>query len=264
MKPEKWDRKGKRFAAYASAALALLAVGGIVLFGLFGCSKNKDKYKIDFGGQESFFEGAKDSYREGESVTLYYDLIATDTDYSFFLDGEEINVDYDLDRGFVISFTMPAHDVTLECKSENTMVYVPEIVPDILLFDYYTATTGTDGYDSSREITLSTYTRENHRLSVFVKDSDGEETRTDYLVPAELSEKCYRAIYEREMNEWADRDDLEPVDGEVVVLKFKNGGEYVTLSSEAAPYGGVSEMDSIGAMLAAYATPEYLETEESE
>lgn len=265
MRPEKSDRGVKKIAAYAPAVLALLAVGGIVLFGLFGCGKKADKYKIDFGGQESFFEGAKDSYREGEKVTLYFDLIATDTDYSFFLDGEEINVDYDDDRGFIITFTMPAHDVTLECESENTMIRGPEVVPDILLFDYYTATTGTDGYDGSREITLSTYTRENHRLSVFVKESpDAEETRTDYLVPAELSEKCYRAVFEREMNEWADRDDLEPIDGRVVVLKFKNGGEYIRLSSEAAPYGGVSEMDAIGAMLSAYATPEYLETEASE
>ena len=142
------------------------------------------------------------------------------------------------------------------------MEYVPEIVPDILLFDYYSATTGTDGYDSHVEYTLSTYSRDQHRLSVYVKESpEEEETRTDYLVPAELSEKCYRAVYEYEMDKWADRDDLEPIDGAVVVLKYKNGEEYVRLSSEAAPYGGVAEMDSIGMMLAEYATPDYLEEE---
>ena len=260
MKAEKPYRGGASRAAVC--ALLLFVLGGIVLFGLFGCGKKTPEYKIDFSGEESWYEGAKKTYREGETVTLYYNLIATDTDYKFLLDGEPINFGYDDEHGFVITFVMPAHDVKLECETRNSMEYVPEIVPDILLFDYYSATTGTDGYDSHVEYTLSTYSRDQHRLSVYVKESpEEEETRTDYLVPAELSEKCYRAVYEYEMDKWADRDDLEPIDGAVVVLKYTNGEEYVRLSSEAAPYGGVAEMDSIGMMLAEYAAPDYLEEE---
>lgn len=261
MKPEKSDHgKARRAAAYALAALALAAAGGILALGLISCGGDKKpEYKIDFGGQESYYEGAKKSYLEGEEVTLYFGLIATDTDYSFYLDGEPVNCGYDEDRGFVISFTMPAHDVRLECESRNSMEYVPEVVPDVLLFDYYSATTGTDGGDNHVEYVLSTYSRENHLLSVYVKDSpEDEETRTDYLVPTELSEKCYRAVCEYGMLDWADRDDLEPVDGVRVVLKFKNGEAYVRLSSEEAPYGGVAEMDAIGIMLREYATDAYL------
>ncbi|MBQ6261993.1 MAG: hypothetical protein IJK58_00580 [Clostridia bacterium] len=260
MRPEKPYRRNA-----AVCALALCVLGGIVLFGLLGCGKKGPEYKIDFGGDEAFYEGAKGSYREGEEVTLYYGLIATDTDYKFLLDGESLNYDYDEDRGFIITFTMPAHDVKLECETKNSMEYVPEVVPDVILFDYYSATTGTDGYDSHVEYVLSTYSREEHRLSVFVKNSpDEEEARTDYLVPSELSEKCYRAVCAYEMDKWADRDDLEPIDGELVVLKYKNGEDYVRLSSEAAPYGGIAEMDAIGIMLAEYATPEYLEQEGNE
>ncbi|MBR7032392.1 MAG: hypothetical protein IKI03_02015 [Clostridia bacterium] len=261
MKPEKSYRGTvKRAAGIALTALALAAAGGIVLFGLFGCFKKAPEYKIDFSGEESWYEGAKKTYREGETVTLYYNLIATDTDYKFLLDGEPINFGYDDERGFVITFAMPAHDVKLECQTKNSMEYVPEVVPDILLFDYYSATTGTDGYDSSTEITLSTYSGESHRLSVFEKASpDAEETRTDYLVPVELSEKCYRAVFEYGMNEWAGRDDLEPIDGALVVLKYREGDDYVRLSSDAAPPGGIAEMDSIGVMLREYASPDYLE-----
>ena len=260
-------KKSYRGSAKRAAVFALLfcVLGGIVLFGLFGCGKKGPEYKIDFSGEESWYEGAKKTYREGEEVTLYYGLIATDTDYKFLLDGESLNYDYDEDRGFIITFTMPAHDVKLECEMKNSMEYVPEVIPDVVLFDYYSGTTGPDGYDSSVEYTLSTYTRENHRLSVFVKASpDEEETRTDYLVPSELSEKCYRAVYEYEMNEWANRDDLEPIDGALVVLKYKIGDDYIRLSSEAAPYGGVAQMDAIGMMLREYAAPEYLEQEGNE
>ena len=61
------------------------------------------------------------------------------------------------------------------------------------------------------------------------------------------------------MNEWAGRDDLEPIDGALVVLKYREGDDYVRLSSDAAPPGGIAEMDSIGVMLREYASPDYLE-----
>ena len=80
------------------------------------------KYKIDYCGQKSFYKGAKDSYRAGDKVRLYYGMIATDTDYSFFLDGERFSPGYSEKEGFVISFTMPEHDVTLKCTHVNSML----------------------------------------------------------------------------------------------------------------------------------------------
>jgi hypothetical protein len=55
---------------------------------------------------------------------LYFELIATDTDYSFYLDGERINYKYDDRKGFVITFVMPEHNVKLECESHNSMEYI--------------------------------------------------------------------------------------------------------------------------------------------
>ena len=49
-------------------------------------------------------------------------MIATDTDYSFWLDGAELSRDYDAKKGFILSFTMPEHDVTIHCSSRNTML----------------------------------------------------------------------------------------------------------------------------------------------
>lgn len=86
------------------------------------------KYKVDYCGQKFEYKNAKDEYRAGERVTLYYWMIATDTDYSFSLDGAQLSRDYDTKKGFILSFIMPDHDVKLRCYSRNTMLReLPEV-----------------------------------------------------------------------------------------------------------------------------------------
>lgn len=64
----------------------------------------------------------KSGYREGETVTVYFDMIATDTNYSFFVDDEPINPGYETSLGYIISFKMPDHDVKIKCISQNSML----------------------------------------------------------------------------------------------------------------------------------------------
>lgn len=83
---------------------------------------NKNSYTVDYCGAKYCYSNAKDSYKAGTNVKLYFELIATDTDYSFTLDGEPVKWSYDENKGFVIEFTMPEHDVKLECHSKNSML----------------------------------------------------------------------------------------------------------------------------------------------
>ena len=95
---------------------------------LTGCtSSSGEKYHVDYCGQKDLYTGAKDYYKAGQQVTVYYDYraIGTDTDYYFYLDGERINYTYEDRKGFEITFTMPDHDVTLKKDSVNSM-YVLE------------------------------------------------------------------------------------------------------------------------------------------
>ncbi len=118
---------GKRRAARsrsAAAAVLLILLGGMMMFGCFGCMGRR--YAVDYCGEKDWYKGAKDAYRAGTQVTLHCEFIATDTNYSFYLDGEPLLPDYDDRRGFILRFTMPEHDVKLECVTRNTMVYVPE------------------------------------------------------------------------------------------------------------------------------------------
>ena len=107
-----------------------ILLGGLMMLSLFGCSK--PKYKLQFEGFG--FQTEKTEYAEGETVTVYYNLIATDTDYRFWLDSEDVELSQDFDgsHGYVFTFSMPAHDVTLHMSSRNSMVFVPRRVVTVV------------------------------------------------------------------------------------------------------------------------------------
>ena len=105
--------------------LFLTLLGVIVMFTLFGCGKAK--YTLHFEGYG--FQSSKTEYAAGEQVTVYYDMIATDTDYRFWLDDESVKLkqDYDDRHGYVFSFIMPDHELTLHVSSRNSMEYIPTV-----------------------------------------------------------------------------------------------------------------------------------------
>lgn len=109
-------------------ACILLAVVVVVLVVVLLLGNRSTRYTVDYSGSKFLFRNARDSYAAGEEVVVYFDLIATDTDYAFSLDGEYLPVTYDDSYGFKICFVMPAHDVTLSVESRNTML-PPEAEP---------------------------------------------------------------------------------------------------------------------------------------
>ncbi len=97
-------------------------LGGMLMIMLGGCGEKK--YSLTFG--DSFFTSEKTKYAAGENVTVCYDMIATDTDYTFFSDDVEFQERYDQGRGYVITFTMPDHDVKIDLRTRNSMEYDPD------------------------------------------------------------------------------------------------------------------------------------------
>jgi len=100
----------KRFVLFVLEVLAIMS--------LLGCSTQK--YVVNANGG---YELDKKSYAAGEEVKAYFKYIATDTDYTFYCENEDVTIktSYDNSIGYVITFTMPDHDVTLGVKSRNTM-----------------------------------------------------------------------------------------------------------------------------------------------
>ena len=101
-----------------------------LLLTLFAACGQAEYHTVDYSGNKDCFTNAKDRYRVGEQVELYFDLIATDVDYTFYIDGESVNPGYDSTKGYIISFTMPDHDVVFDYEMEDSMSYlVPEDEP---------------------------------------------------------------------------------------------------------------------------------------
>lgn len=100
--------------------IGLLLLTGVLAVSLLGCFGKR--YHVDYHGQEYAFTGAKKTYAAGQKVKLKFDLIATDTDYSFYVVGAEHTVQWEPKNGYVIRFTMPEHDVEVYYDSRNTMV----------------------------------------------------------------------------------------------------------------------------------------------
>ena len=223
---------------------------GVMLMSLFtGCFAKR--YSVDYSGQKESYLHAKDSYRAGEKVEIFFDRIATDTDYSFYLDKERLSPLYDDKKGFVITFTMPAHDVVLEYRSRNSMIVEPE---ETLLVEYRYGVVGTDGGDNSRALTLTRLADGTLRLDVCGSDADGAETFASYSVPEEAAEKCYEIINEHDFRHWDELEDPECIDGVAVSCRFLDeNGEYVRVSTDEMPGGGEAMLSEIEIALRSYA-----------
>ena len=229
--------------------LLILALGAALC--LMGCAGGT-RYRVDYDGVKELYVGAKDSYRAGQEVTLYYTMIATDTDYSFYLDGEPIDFDYDDRKGFIIRFTMPNHDVKLEYNSKNSMVYVPmwDGEADVMLIDCYRETAATVGGDGYHEfVVTTTEDPEQVRLDEYIKEEGGEETCTTFYIPYQVADECLWITEAYGLAEWNDMEDAVSLDGAKKVCKFWDGETHIRISTEHMPEGGEETLDFLFEML---------------
>lgn len=227
-----------------------------------GCFFGK-KYKVDYNGQKSAFTNARDYYRAGQTVKIYYNFIATDTDYTFYLDDKKINPLYEDGKGYVIEFKMPERDVSVKVLTKNSMLYDPGVNPDnpqeaTMLVDYYTAVTGTVGGDRSHEMVLYYHSDYDVELRVYEKDEDSDELRTDYIVPIEALKECKEVIKRNKFDTWNKKYDDTALDGGVTVVKYLNDkNETIRVSTDRMPDDGIKKMGEIASVLNKYTQDKY-------
>ncbi|MCR5800144.1 MAG: hypothetical protein K6G69_08720 [Lachnospiraceae bacterium] len=130
---KKW--KDKRFAAKCNRELILKGcemlgmdirdVAEIVIRGMKAHAEElqlagiSGMYRLNLGN--AGFRSERTAYNAGEKVTVYFDMIASDTDYHFYTDDVELQRVYGNSNGYEFTFEMPEHDVTISVESRNTM-----------------------------------------------------------------------------------------------------------------------------------------------
>ena len=95
--------------------------------------EQSEKYRVDYCGDKDLYQNARNSYEAGEKVTLYFDVIDTDTDYTFYLNDEPLDVDYSDEKGYIVKFRMPEEDVTLRVEMIYSMENVTVSLRDIFI-----------------------------------------------------------------------------------------------------------------------------------
>ena len=73
---------------------------------MMGCTAKKYRVSFDSLG----FKTAKTMYAPGDAVEVSY-MVGTDMDYRFYSDDVDFDQDYDWQKGVILRFTMPEHDV---------------------------------------------------------------------------------------------------------------------------------------------------------
>lgn len=141
-------------------------------------------------------------------------------------------------------------------KNENNIKALPA---GAMLIDYYRTEKANEagGY-----FELVLYTTENSdmlKLSVYSKyDDDTDENHTDYRVPYEAAENCYKLIEKHHLNRWNKMENTVSEDGVFIVCKYCSNGEYVRVSTEEMPKNGTEILDSIAEVMSSYAKDEFL------
>lgn len=238
--------------------VVLFLWGLLIMFGLSGCGKQKYELKFDGYG----FESEKTKYAAGENVTVYYDMIATDTDYSFYTDSDDVELkrDYDDKHGYIFNFTMPEHDVTMKVESRNSMEYDPgvfepdktenvvdEINPDNMAFDYFEKTVASEKEEEHEEMVL--YERDEGAgmiLARYVKEEGKEETVSACLVPEDTIDDCMGIVRGYDMENWKDG---QGITGKFYVIKFSHNGKDFRITSDDMPEEGRNAFSSISEIL---------------
>ena len=143
------------------------------------------------------------------------------------------------------------------CKAQSKP-YAFDGEQDVMLVDYYTATLGTDGYDSHSEMALYSYSDTQVKLSVYNGAEGEEETREDYLVPTSVVDECYRAIDSGDFRNWSKLKNTTALDGGRTAVKFRDGDDYIRVSTDDMPEDGERLLDQVGIVMRGYVIEEYL------
>ena len=241
--------------------IAAVAVCVAALFGTLTFSGG-EKYKMEYDSK-GLYRGAKDSYKVGQKVTLRFPYVATDTSYSFYLNGKAIDNTYSDLGGYKLEFVMPPYDAKLECVTKNDMVYTPpeEGVEESLLYEYYSATAATpDGKAETYSIALyyisetdsEGNTEDRTELRVSKTNIDGTTEENVYDAKRYGSYECDEIAKEYYMHGWDTMRNTISEDGMLVAVKFRTPTGYIRVSNACMPENGREGMGKIREILESY------------
>jgi len=204
--------------------------------------------------RDSIFENVKKSYRPGQKVTVYFPYVATDTDYTFYLDDQRLSdYRYSDTKGYIITFTMPAHDVTLTYESKNTMENpFHTYEPGTVLVTYVKTVSTAEGNTLYRLTVEATEDESKHKMTVHTDSQTSE-----YLIPVFPYESCCNYILSEQLWNWNELEEYECLTGKLISLTILLDGAPVTISTDQMPPSGEQILGYLHSHFTDYIKEEY-------
>ncbi|MBR6518520.1 MAG: hypothetical protein IKT63_02470 [Oscillospiraceae bacterium] len=129
-----------------------------------------------------------------------------------------------------------------------------------MLIDYYYADKSAAGGDGYTEMVLyATDNKELLKLSVYSKEDESEdESCTEYLVPYEVAENCYKEIKKHRLDCWNGMKNAVSLDGTLIVCKYYMDGKYIRVSTEEMPENGETVLKNISDIMSGSIDTDYM------
>ncbi|MBP0968702.1 MAG: hypothetical protein J5744_00995 [Oscillospiraceae bacterium] len=195
------------------------------ILSLFGCGFGK-KYRVYAAPG---IEIKRDSYREGETVTVRTHTVM-DEIIDIYIDGEiAVSSTESNDEWIVVKFTMPAHDVTVELGSVNISVD-PGSGYQVLI-SAFDMTTGTEMFQPYNELVLLRKADGSLEMRNVLHEEDST-SYTSYEVPDTAYEEILGVILGEGMDRWLEEGEEDPIDGAYWSCSFRQDGDMTTVTSD--------------------------------
>ena len=137
------------------------------------------------------------------------------------------------------------------------------LTPGSLLIDCFERTVGTPEEQPYSEIVLYEYDAAHLLLETYSNGGTPNETRTQYLVPKEAYDKVMKVIRESGMKTWNETANLPGMTGYYFVCKFRDGKDFIRVTSEHMPEDGKEIYWNVSSALGQYAAASYRYTPSS-
>ena len=236
---------------------------------------NQAGYQIVYLSESAACIAEKDRYLPGEHVVLHHPVAYDDySEHYFFLGNQFLQIHYDDGKNIRLEFTMPDHDVKMECRDHDPngeclpLVDPPDPEPlpgglaepdksDLRLSFSHVYAVDPDYTPMS---ILSVYAYQG--TTVLLKVADPCLKEKYYLVPDTIVDECAALIKEYGMASWqSEQEEIArplPDDFHDRDLLWVVDGEKYTATAFRMPENGDEAFEKIETLLRSYALDTYL------
>ncbi len=129
--------------------------------------------------------------------------------------------------------------------------------PGKILIDCFERTVGTPEEQPYDEIVLYEYDASRLLLEAYHNGGTPNEQRIQYLIPKEAYENVMQVIRKSGMKKWNQTDNLPGMTGFYFVCQFRDGDEFIRVTSEHMPDDGKEIYRNVSSALGQYAADSY-------